>query len=183
MFSRTRRIRLFLLAWLVATAPYSVAAQRLSQQEIKAAYLINFAKFTEWPAASFPRAETPIVIGVAGDETLRHAIDRLAKGKLFGGRALRTRSVDHPADASQTHLVFFADSTESQTANILRLVSGLPVLTVGDAEGFSGAGGMIGVFLEDDRLRFDIRVDIAERAGLKVSSRVLMLARTVHGRK
>jgi hypothetical protein len=183
MLSRTYRIRLGLLVWLVVTAPYSVAAQRLPEQDVKAAYLINFAKFTEWPAASFPYAETPIVIGVAGDETMRRAIDRLAEGRLFSGRALRTRAVDRPADASQTHVVFLADSTGSRTANILRAVNGLPVLTVGDVERFSEPGSMIGFLLEDDRLRFEIRVDLVEQAGLRVSSRVLALAKAVYGRK
>ena len=66
MFSRTRAIRLVLLTWLIAAAPDCADAQMLSEHEVKAAFVVNFAKFTEWPSGSFPYPETPIIIGVAG---------------------------------------------------------------------------------------------------------------------
>lgn len=183
MFSLTRSIRLALLMLLIAMAPCRVDAQLLSDHEVKAAFLVSFAKFTEWPAAAFPDTATPIVIGVAGDETLRRAIDHVARGKLFSGRALKTRNVKDPNDVSNIHLLFIGGMPGFRTADILKALNGLPVLTVGDAVGFRTEGGMITFFLERDRLRFEIRFDATEHAGLKVSSRVLALAKTVHGKK
>jgi hypothetical protein len=185
MFSRTSGTRrvLVLLTWLVATAPHRADSQELSEHEVKAAFVVNFAKFTEWPAGSFPGAATPIVIGVAGDETLRRALDHLAKGKLFAGRQLRIRNVEDARDASSTHLVFIGRFMGSRTADILKALNDLPVLTVGDADGFCAAGGMIAFLIERDRVRFEIRIDSTERASLKVSSGVLALAKTIYGKK
>lgn len=183
MFSRKPYFWLALLTLLMAIAPCSVDAQRSSEQDVKAAFLVNFAIFTEWPAATFADAAEPIVIGVAGDETLRRTIDHIARGKLFAGRALKTRKVNGANDVAHIHLLFIGSLTGFRAADILKALNGLPVLTVGDATGFCAEGGMIAFLLERDRLRFEIRFDATEHAGLKVSSRVLALATTVHGKK
>jgi hypothetical protein len=80
-------------------------------------------------------------------------------------------------------VLFIGSLTGLRGADILKALNGLPVLTVGDDAGFCAEGGMIAFLLERDRLRFEIRFDAAEHAGLKVSSRVFALAKTVHGRK
>lgn len=183
IFSRRPCVRFAFLTLLIATAPYRADAQLLSEHDVKAAFLVNFAKFTEWPAGAFPDAASPFVIGVAGDEALRRGIDHLAKGKLFSGRALQTRNVKDANDVSQIHLLFIGRLPGFRAEDILKALNGLPVLTVGDALGFCTEGGMIAFLLERDRLRFEIRFDATEDAGLKVSSRVLALAKTVHGKK
>jgi hypothetical protein len=183
MLRRKPGIRLALLAVLIATVPGRSHAQLLSEHEVKAAFLVNFARFTEWPSAAFLDSASPIMIGVAGDETLRRTIDHLAKGKLFSGRALKTRNVKDANDVSHIQLLFIGGLPGFRTADILKTLNGLPVLTVGDTAGFCAQGGMITFLLERDRLRFEIRFDTTEYAGLKVSSRVLALAKTVHGKK
>jgi hypothetical protein len=183
ILSRTPGIRLALLTLLIATAPCSVDAQLSLERDVKAAFLVNFAIFTEWPAGTFADSAEPIVIGVVGNEMLRRTIDHIARGKLFSGRELKTRHVQDANDVAHVHLLFIAGSMGPGTAEILQAVNGLPVLTVGDAAGFCAAGGMIAFLLERDRLRFEIRFDATEHAGLKVSSRVLVLAQTVHGKK
>ena len=182
MFSRKPGIGLALLTLLIA-APCSMDAQLSSERDVKAAFLVNFAIFTEWPAATFADAAEPIVVGVSGDERLRRTIDHIARGKLFGGRALTTRNVEDANDTADIHLLFIGGLTVLRTADILKALNGLPVLTVGDAAGFCAEGGMIAFLLERDRLRFEIRFDTTEYAGLKISSRVLALAKTVHGKK
>jgi hypothetical protein len=183
MFSRKPDFRLALLTLLIATAPCSVDAQLSSEREVKAAFLVNFAIFTEWPAATFADAAEPIVVGVSGDERLRRTVDHIARGKLFGGRAMKTRNVKDANDAARIHLLFIGGLTGLRTADILKALNGLPVLTVGDAAGFCAEGGMIAFVLEGDRLRFEISWDTTEHAGIKVSSRVLTLAKNVHGKK
>ena len=183
MFSRKPDFRLALLTLLIATAPCSADAQLSSEQDVKAAFVVNFAKFTEWPAATFADTTEPIVIGVAGDEMLRRTIDHIARGKLFGGRALKTRKIKGPNDVAHLHLLFIDGLTGFRPAEILKALNGLPVLTVGDAAGFCAEGGMIAFLLDRDRLRFEISWDTTEHAGIKVSSRVLTLATNVHGKK
>lgn len=183
MFSRKPYFWLALLTLLMAMAPCSADAQLSSEHDVKAAFLVNFATFTEWPAATFADTAEPIVIGVAGDEMLRRTIDHIARGKLFAGRALKTRKVNGANDVAHIHLLFIGSLTGFRAADILKALNGLPVLTVGDATGFCAEGGMIAFLLERDRLRFEIRFDATEHAGLKVSSRVLALATTVHGKK
>ena len=182
MLTCRRSFCLALLVLLVVTPP-RVEAQLLAEREVKAAFLVNFAKFTEWPTAAFPDATAPIVLGVAGDEALRQTIEHLAKGKVFNGRALKTRNVRNPQDAAQTHLLFVGGLWESRAGDLLQATHGLPVLTVGDSDRFRAQGGMIAFLFEGNRLRFEIRLDATEQAQLKVSSRVLTLAKTVHGRK
>jgi hypothetical protein len=171
------------LAVLIVTVPCRADAQLLSEHDVKAAFVVNFARFTEWPSAAFLDSASPIMIGVAGDETLRRAIDHLAKGKQFSGRALETRKVNSANDVSRIHLLFIGGLPGFRAAEALKTLNGLPVLTVGDTAGFCAEGGMIAFLLERDRLRFEIRFDMTEHAGLKVSSRVLALAKTVHGKK
>jgi hypothetical protein len=182
MFSKSG-FRLPLLTLLIATAPCIVDAQLSPEQNVKAAFVVNFAMFTEWPDTTFADTGEPIVIGVAGDETLRRTIEHFAKGKLLSGRAVKTRNIKNADDAAEIHLLFIGGMTGSRTADILSALDGLPVLTVGETAGFCAEGGMIAFLLERDRLRFEIRFDTTEHAGLKISSRVLALAKTVHGKK
>jgi len=98
MFSRKPDFWLALLTLLMAMAPYSADAQLSSEQDVKAAFLVNFATFTEWPAAIFADTAEPIVIGVAGNEMLRRTIDHIARGKLFGGRTLGRQPCPHHVD-------------------------------------------------------------------------------------
>jgi len=175
--------RLALVALLTATAPCTVDAQLSPEHNVKAAFVVNFAVFTEWPPTTFANTGDPLVIGVAGDEILRRTIEDFAKGKLFGGRAVKTRNIKNANDVAAIHLLFIGGLTSLGTADILRALDGLPVLTVGDTAGFCADGGMIAFLLERDRIRFEIRFDATERAGLRVSSRVLALAKTIHGKK
>jgi hypothetical protein len=101
----------------------------------------------------------------------------------LGGRAIKTRNVKDVNDVAHVHVLYVGVLTESRGAEMLKALKGLPVLTVGDTARFCAEGGMIGFLLERERLRFEIRFDATEHAGLKVSSRVLALAKTVHGKK
>ena len=164
----------------VLTGP--AAAQNATTSEVKAAFLYNFARFTEWPSAAFSSPASPFLIGVSGDEILRQTVEVVVKGKVVGGRPLKTRPVKDDKDLAEIQMLFVGGASGSRVGELLKALAGQPVLTVGDFDRFCDRGGMINFLVEDNRVRFEIRFDATERAGLKVSSRVLTLAKTVHGK-
>ncbi|HKY20130.1 MAG TPA: YfiR family protein [Vicinamibacterales bacterium] len=179
-----RHIMVVLAAFVcLAAAPARAAvAQSATTGDVKAAFLYNFARFTAWPAHAFSTATSPFVIGVAGDEGFRRTVDTVLEHKTVGGRTLRTRDVRDTKDLLEVQMLFIGRTSDSHVSDWLKALSGRPVLTVGDGNAFGHQGGMIAFVLEGDRVRFEIRYDATEQAGLKVSSRVLTLARAVHGK-
>lgn len=160
----------------------SARAQNATTGEVKAAFLYNFARFTEWPAEAFTSESAPLVIGVAGDEALRRTLDNLTRGKLAGTRRLRTRHVKDANDTADVHILYIGGTAASRGQEFVETVNRLPVLTVGDDDRFCEKGGMINFLIADNRVRFEVRFDAIEQARLKVSSRVLTLAKTIHGK-
>jgi hypothetical protein len=146
-----------------------------SDVAVMAAFIFNFAKFTEWPA--LPPAD-PINICIAGDEAMGVALTQTIRGQKIGGHGL---AVVRPADNSLWAgcQVLFIAANATVSAAALDGLRTLPVLTVSDRKGFSQTGGVIELYLEAGRMRFAINVDAAEDAGLRLSSRLLALARVV----
>jgi hypothetical protein len=181
------------LAWrqsaaLVLTALLSSAwppldraqANPPGEYQLKAAFLFNFAKFVEWPAASFLGPQSPFVICILGPDPFGHAMDDALRGKMIGERGVAIERSKELADARHCQMVFVSSSEKSRVAEILDGLKGTSALVVGETEGFAAAGGMIQFVLEDNRVRFLINTDATDRAGLKVSSKLLSLARLVH---
>jgi hypothetical protein len=166
-----------LAALVVCTLPaFGFLYQGAPVAEVKAAFLFNFAKFTEWPA--LPRG-TSIQYCVVGDDAVAAALRETVRDQQIAGRPLRVRS-GAPSTAWHTcHILFVAESAQSHTHSDLVLLKQMPVLTVSDAYGFAEGDGIAELYLEGDRMRFAINVPAAERAGLRLSSRLLSLARVV----
>ena len=100
-----RQLLLGLLVWCALAAPDDASAQGLSEHDVKAAFLINFARFTEWPDGAFSATSSSFVIGIAGDEFLRQAVEGLSgRGKAISGRALKTRHVKDIADLAEIQI-------------------------------------------------------------------------------
>ena len=148
------------------------------EDEIKAAYLYNFTKFVEWPALAFPKTPSPFVICVAADASFERAVDRIVTGEKIGDRALRLVHVDGD-DVAGCHVLFVGRSQQERAPRLLAAIGTAPVLTVSDAPRFLQQGGMILFVLENNRVRFDINVRAADRAGVRVSSKLLRVARRV----
>lgn len=159
-----------------ASAPAD--AQPASGADIKAAFLLNFAKFVEWPDGGGP-AGRPFTIGVLGDEAMADALRDLARGKAVGGRPLYTLRVTVKDPLSDLHMLFIGASEERRLAEVLERVTGASVLSVSDLNRFCELGGVIAFRSERDRVRFDINLDQAERSGLVINSKLLALARSV----
>lgn len=172
---------IILLVLLCGLIPCEAVAQTSSagEYELKAAMLYRLTYFVEWPAAVVPESQAPTILCVLGQDPVGTALPSVISGQA--GSARRTE-VRHPRSASEIRgcqVVYVAASEKKNMAQILAALKGSGVLTVGDMAQFAAKGGMIQFSLEDNRVRFDVNLDEATQAGLKISSRLLMLARIV----
>jgi hypothetical protein len=165
----------------IVAAPNAHAQDALSEYQVKAAYLFNFLKFVEYPTESFADPLAPIVIGVVGEDPFGNALPQVVTGKTVQGRDLVIRIYRAGEDLRGAHILFISASERKRLPMILSSLRGSSVLTVADTEGFLDAGGMIQFLSENDRVRFAINVDATSRARLKMSSKLLSLAKVVGG--
>ena len=154
------------------------AEKGASEYELKAAYLYNFAKFVEWPAGAFPDQSAAIVVGVVGDDPFNGSLDSVV-GKSANGRQVAIRRLRASEDLRSCHMLFVSSSERKRLGEIVARVDGASVLTVGEMEGFASNGGMITLTMEDNKVRFEINAGTARRARLKISSKLLSLAKRV----
>ncbi len=145
---------------------------------MKAAFLYHFVEFVDWPPASLrPRAS--VTIGVLGKDPFGEVLDKAILQKVVAGRSLTIRRFPNVESLSPCTILFISSSEMPRLPEILARLEGSPVLTVGEADRFARRGGMIGFFFEDDRVRLEINRTAAEGAGLRVSSKLLAVARLV----
>jgi preprotein translocase subunit Sec61beta len=144
---------------------------------LKAAYLLNFARLIEWPDAARPAEGEPLVLGVTGDAAIAQTIASELANTRVRGHSVVVRSVSTAAEMADCHIVFVASDGDADAA--LDATSSSAALTVGESEGFAERGGVINFFSEGEQIHFEINPQAADRAGLKISSRLLRLARLV----
>ena len=164
---------------LLALAPWQAQAQpTLTEAQAKAGFILNFARYVEWPATAFVSREAPVVACLLERDALVGALGAL-EGRLVQGRPLKVRRSFTADDTHGCHVVFIGEADERRIVPVLRSLAGQPVLTIGDAERFVDLGGAIGLVLGDERLQFDVNRGVLEQAQLKASASLLKLARSV----
>jgi len=151
------------------------AADPPLEYQVKAAFLLNFAKFVEWPANAFAAPDAPISICILGDDPFGGVLDQIVEGESIDGRKIAVRRMKRPSASPACQIMFVSKSEKAFSASEL----GPGVLTVGEGEGFLAHGGVIAFVIEDRRVRFDVGKSAAEKAGLKLSSKLLRVARAV----
>ncbi len=152
-------------------------SETTKEYQIKAAFLLNFVKFIEWPPGAFTAPDSPIRLGVLGDDPLGPALDEMVRGETIHGRSLvvlRSRQIE---DLKQCHLLFICKSERARYTDELEILEGTPVVTVSDIEGFANNGGLIQFYLDDKKVRFEINLAVAKRLDLKMSSQLLALGK------
>ncbi|MCX6903989.1 MAG: YfiR family protein [Verrucomicrobia bacterium] len=159
----------------------AAGAEAVSFQEhpVKAAFIYNFFKFVEWPASRFQETNAPLLIGVVGRGPITAALEAAVQDRKINGRNLLVQAVATPEEARAAHLLFVAATEDKQLDKLLKALATSSVLTVGESEAFARQGGMICFVLENGKIRFEINMDSAQRAGVKVSAQLQKLARTV----
>jgi hypothetical protein len=185
-FSRHRprsRLDPGFLPWLLClvslTASFTQAAgEQVSEHQVKAAFLLNFTKFVEWPQAAFGDQRSPIAICVLGEDPIGGALDQLVEGEVVDGRRVVVRRLKEPPASKQCQVLFVSPAIKDVSQMLSALGSG--ILTVSeDSDRFLRDGGVISFVIENRHVRFDINQSAAESEGLKLSSRLLRVARSV----
>jgi hypothetical protein len=151
-----------------------------SEDNVKAAYLLKFLNYVEWPAASLGPADAPYVIGVADDDAMMAELQRQAIGRTVNRRPVAVRRLGAGESPAGLHVLFIgAHGERGRLGALLRQVHGLPVLAVTEADGALEQGSMINFRLVDQRLRFEIALDPVKRSGLELNTRLLSVASAV----
>ena len=153
----------------------------MDEYRLKAAFLFHFAELVDWPVEAFDGDRKPLVLCTLGGNPFEGGLEAVVNGKLLGARQIRVRHLKQAQEIPGCHVLFIGSSEQARVPMILAKLKDAPILTVGEPEEFVKDGGMIGLRLEGNRVRFDINLEAARRAGLKISSRLLVLARIVIG--
>jgi hypothetical protein len=175
------RILLGLVAGALAFAPREAPAQLAVSREyqIKATFLFNFVQFVEWPKEAFTSSDTPICIGVLGEDPFGAALEDTVRGETVQNRKLIVQRSRRMESLKNCHLVFISKSETEQVPGILGALDPASVLTVSETQGFAQHGGIINLYLAGNKVRFEINPAAAHRKGLKISSELLSLGKIV----
>jgi YfiR/HmsC-like len=172
-----------LLALVIAGAPFArcLAQSDLQAAEyrVKAAFLYKFASYVEWPPQVFERPETPFVFGVAGADTLGEELDQVVSGRSVAGRPVQVRKLRRGDPVEGLHILFVGGTDGGRPAEVLASAKGKPVLTVTESPDTFALGSIINFVIVDDKVRFDVALREAELCKLRVSARLLSVARKV----
>ena len=163
---------LLALAFLLAVLPVCAQDTPPIELQVKAAMIFNFVHFVEWPAGTYASADAPILIAVVGGGSYAAAIEQAVSGKTVGGRTLSVKRFA-TVDAAEAPQVLVCAGGDCDIGRFI----GKSVLTIGDTEPFMRAGGTIRFYTEANRVRFEVSPEAAEKSSLKISSKLLKLAR------
>jgi hypothetical protein len=149
-----------------------------SEYQVKAAFLLAFVRFVEWPPEAFKTATEPLVVGILGKDPFDGALEEAVSNKNVNGRAVVIRRISDASSAHSCHMIFLTAAESRRMSEVTSIVTpGL--LIVGESEGFAERGGMINFIVQDNHVHFQINPSAATRAGLKISSKLLQLADVV----
>ena len=180
------RMAIFLLAVSPLFGEAGADPTGLSEYQVKAAFIYNFAKFIEWPPQAFPSTNSPVILGVVGDDPTSKDINAVA-GRTVGTHRIQVEwfpvwRADLFAHAPpQCQILYLLPSERLQAPAIMETVRSQTVLTICDGvKDFAQVGATINLITTPEgKIRFEINIDAAKRAGLKIESPLLNLARIV----
>lgn len=155
-----------------------LAAETVTSKEyqVKAAFLYNFVQFTEWPADAFSDTNSPIVIGILGDDPFSGDLDNLVRGEKVNNHPLVVQRYHQVEEIKACQILFISQSEAKRLEQIFARLKNRSILTVGDIDGFAQRGGMIRFITENNKIRFRINVAAAKAASLTISSKLLRSA-------
>lgn len=165
----------------LCVGPASARAQPAAsgEQQIKAAFLYKFLAFVEWPASVFARPDTPLVIGVIGAELVGDELAQATGQRQVNGRAVVVRKLQPGEPVGGLHVLFVGRAETARAPALLARARGQPLLVVSETDDVFAQGSTINFLVVGDKVRFDVALGPAEQAGLKISARLLAVARRV----
>ena len=165
------------VACAIGVAPVRAGAP--SEHQVKAAFLYNFANFVQWPEGAFASATAPLKVCVVGTDPFGAALDDAFRGQQVQGRGVQVSRGATLGVVGRCHVLFLSLSEQGRWPDLLRELGTAPTLTVADGSPLVKQGGMVSFVIEAKRVRFEINRGAAEQAGLRISSKLLALAKIV----
>jgi YfiR/HmsC-like len=175
LISQRHLRRLFAATFFVAASSQTAP---IPEYQAKAVFLFNSAQFVSWPSSQ--ASDTPLVIGVLGDDPFGSYLDETVRGEKVNNRSLIIQRFRQGAEPRNCHILFISQSERDRAAQIVSNLKGRSVLTVSDIEGFAELGGMIELFTEKSKIRMRINLEAVRAANLKVSSKLLRVSEVTH---
>jgi hypothetical protein len=161
------------LLTLALLSDWAEAAETARAYQIKAAFIFNFAQFTEWPEGAFDDKEAPLVIGIFGSNPFGDVLEDTVRNEVVHGRRLVVERYTKLAEIKRCHILYIGQSEVDRVENIRDQLKGKPVLTVSDIENSGARGVVIELVTTQNRIRFRINLEAAKQANLTLSSKLL----------
>jgi hypothetical protein len=164
---------------LVTVGNERAHSQAISADQVKAAYLYNFAKFVEWPQETFPDATAPIHFCLLNDPSIGSELSQIVKDKRISGRSIVVVPIQTGEQGRSCQILFISTAQNWQVEHILKVLQGASVLTVGETTGFVEQGGIVNFVVQDDQVHFQVNHRAATQSRLRMSARLLSVAKRV----
>jgi len=165
---------------LLAALPHAFAQSNdEGEYRLKLAFLYNFAQFVQWPSDTFRNAGAPLTICVAGNNPFQGDLEQSLRERMAGSHPIQVRRLKPDDDPRACQMIFVRAGENGAALRILIEQKNSSTLTVGEAKGFAERGGMINLTREEKRLRFEVNLNAAAQSRLKISSKLLALAKIV----
>jgi len=154
-------------------------SQELPEYAVKAAFIYKFTKFVDWPAQAFADPKEPFSICVLGKDPFGNVLDQIFSGKTVNGREPVVKRSNSVEELKRCHILFISSSEKKRLARIIEVIKFAGILTIGDMDQFAESGGIIGLNEQDKKINIEINVDAVKRSDLKISSKLLIIGKTV----
>lgn len=175
-------LRLLLVLSVFAGARGGFAEDAPPEDQVKAAFLVNFPKYVDWPTENFAETNSPIIVATLGETGLGDHVRKMIAGRTVNGRPLVFKVIAESEVARDFHILFIPDSVRRRLPAILEKLKDSQVLTVGETDDFLSRGGVINLTRRDQKVRLEVNLVAARQAGLKISSKLLSVADVVKGK-
>jgi YfiR/HmsC-like len=173
---------LAIFSLVLADGTERTKAQTTAEEyRVKAAFIFHFAQLVDWPPETLTSTDNSLVLCTLGEDPFQGTLEGTVAGKTIGNRVIRIRHLGEPKDMQACQILFLGKVQSKRMPMLVTTLHNAPVLIVGETAGFLEEGGMIRFLLEEDKVRFDINLNAAESARLKIGSRLLILAEHVVG--
>jgi hypothetical protein len=170
---------LLLAAWVRPAFAAPVEVSR--EYDLKAVLLFNLTRFVDWPPAAFAEPDAPLIIGIFGQDPYGKTLDDVVRPESYGHHKIQVVRYRTIEAARNCQLLFVCLDEQANLPRILREVSGRPVLTVGEFEGFATGGGMVRLYQSPEgKIRLSINLGAARGGGLTISGKLLRVAETIN---
>jgi hypothetical protein len=168
-------LKIFCIAVLLAVVRLPAQSMPDKEYQVKAIFLFNFTKFVAWPTSSFPDAQTPLVVGILGNDPFTSYFDEIVKGEKVGDRPIKVVRYANLEEVKDCQILYVSKSETQRLDDVIDSLKKQHTLTVGESDLFSKHGGMISMVVKNGKVRIQINPKAAENAGITVSSKLLRI--------